>query len=386
MFDPTDSARPRLLCVVTCMPGPSFSGLAMRAWATIYALTETWAVTLLIHDHKLTPIATLDTALAKRCARVHIFHKDADLAELRAAVAGEEFAVVHLFRAAAFSTWRGIAPVLAGSPQRWLDMDDVESASNARMHVINKSGGRAVPRRNHEREALLAGQLEREIVDAMDRVFVCSAIDLPKLPAGRAVIDLLPNVRVPPERPSSPPAGDPFTLLMIGSMSYLPNEDGLGWLVTEIFPRARAMAPRPLRLLVAGHGRPGPALSAVIDGDPDIESVGFNRDLSDAYARAHVALVPIRAGGGTRIKALEAWTYRRPVVGTSIGLEGLDVTPGQEALIADEPWAFAEAIVALATDPALCERIAAAGYAHWQAHYTIDAIVPILAPGSFTPR
>ena len=85
---------------------------------------------------------------------------------------------------------------------------------------------------------------------------------------------------------------------------------------------------------------------------------------------------------GKALKAIEALAHRRPVVGTTIGLEGLGLVHGEHASFADDPWAFAEAIVAVATDAALREHLAASGHQHWQQRFTIDAIVPILAPGS----
>lgn len=377
--------RPRLLCVTHCIPAPTGSGLAMRGWATLWALTETWAVTLLVVDHHTTAVRSLASDMVRRCERVVVLPKAATPEEVCTAVAGEAFAVVHVFRAAARGIVDTIAPALTGSPQRWIDLDDIESASYARMAAIADGEARAHRLRrfqNQERQAL---RIERDLVEQFDRVFVCSALDTGKLPPGRARIDVLPNVIFPPGKVAPARNSDPFTLLLLASWSYFPNDDGLQWLLEEIWPRARAMSPRPLRLLLAGRGRPtGPNLERIAD-DPDVELLGYVQDIDGLYARADLAVVPIRAGGGTRIKAIEAFAHRRPVVGSGIGLEGLDLVHGEHTLIADDPWAFAEAIVAVASDPILRERLAATGHQHWRQRFTIDAIVPVLAPGSFAP-
>ena len=382
MPDPDASHRPRLLFLSHGIPGPTGAGLSMRAWATAWALSETWAVTLLVVDHQTTPLKLVARELEERCERVVIVPKTATAKELRAEVSGQEYDVVHVFRAAARRSLDIIAPVLAGSPRFWLDLDDVESRTYARMAGIADASEVASRDRHYTRRVQPAERAEREIVSHFDRVFVCSKDDLGNLPGGRATIDILPNIVFPPDRTAPPRDEDPFTLLMIGSWSYYPNDDGLGWLLREIWPRARALSPRPLQLLVAGRGQPTAAARASVANDPDVEWQGFVRDLDGLYARTDLALVPIRAGGGTRIKAIEALAHRRPVVGTTIGLEGLGLVHGEHASFADDPWAFAEAIVAVATDAALREHLAASGHQHWQQRFTIDAIVPILAPGS----
>jgi len=90
---------------------------------------------------------------------------------------------------------------------------------------------------------------------------------------------------------------------------------------------------------------------------PCVYLVGEIPDVTWFYRYADVVVVPVRVGGGTRIKVLEAFAHRRPVVSTSMGIEGIDAYEEMEVLLADEPDAFARQCLRLMTDPALCDRL-----------------------------
>jgi glycosyltransferase involved in cell wall biosynthesis len=101
-------------------------------------------------------------------------------------------------------------------------------------------------------------------------------------------------------------------------------------------------------------------------------------DLAPYYGQSDAVIVPLRSGGGTRIKILEAFSYGLPVVSTTIGAEGLDVTPGSDIIIADRVEAFAEQCVRIWTDDVLRRRIAAAGQELWRRKYSPTALVSAL--------
>ena len=85
-------------------------------------------------------------------------------------------------------------------------------------------------------------------------------------------------------------------------------------------------------------------------------------DLAAFYADSHIVLIPLRAGGGTKLKTLEAFAYRRPVISTRHGVRGLGAVVGEHYLHAETPMEFAEAVIRLEADPDLSERIAQAGW------------------------
>ncbi len=144
--------------------------------------------------------------------------------------------------------------------------------------------------------------------------------------------------------PTAPP--DPDTVVFFGAHNYFPNTDALRFFLGEIWPRVLAARPTA-RLRVVGPPPP-PDIAA----PPGVTIAGFVPDVVAEVGRAAVAIAPLRIGGGTRLKVIEAMALARPVVATSIGAEGLDVTTERDLLIADAPADFAQAVVRLLSQPA----------------------------------
>ena len=144
------------------------------------------------------------------------------------------------------------------------------------------------------------------------------------------------------------------TLVFVGSMDWLPNQDAVEFFVSQVLPRIRAVV--PVRFVVAG--RNPPASLRHMDG---VSVTGTVDDIRPCFRDAHVCVVPLRVGGGTRIKIFEALAMARPVISTTVGAEGLPVTDGQNILLADDPDAFASAVVRLLKDAELRQRIGQAG-------------------------
>jgi glycosyltransferase involved in cell wall biosynthesis len=160
-------------------------------------------------------------------------------------------------------------------------------------------------------------------------------------PATRVVV--APN-GVDPAAVNATPPGD--TALFVGLLSYAPNREAVTWFAREVLPRLGADAPE---VLVAGRD-PGPELDALAAATPRLRLLGFVPDLAPLYARAGVFVNPMRGGGGTRLKMLEAMAAGKAVVSTTIGAEGLALTPGRDVVVADHPDAFAGAVRALLAD------------------------------------
>ena len=133
-------------------------------------------------------------------------------------------------------------------------------------------------------------------------------------------------------------------LVFTGSMDWLPNEDGMLYFAAEILPRIRARLPG-VTLSIVGRA-PTPAVQRLAE-HPGIEVTGRVDDVRPHVAAATVYVVPLRIGGGTRLKIFEAMSMGKAVVSTTIGAEGLPVTDGRDVSIADEPEAFANAVLRL---------------------------------------
>jgi glycosyltransferase involved in cell wall biosynthesis len=147
-------------------------------------------------------------------------------------------------------------------------------------------------------------------------------------------------------------------IVMTGALYTGPNIDGATWFCDEVLPLVQASTP-DVELDIVG-AQPTDEVLAL----GRRRGVAVHADVPDVLPFLHasrVAIVPLRLGSGTRLKALEALAAGRPVVGTSIGLEGLDLVAGQHALVADDPRAFATAIVCLLGDDQLAAGLVAAG-------------------------
>ena len=142
----------------------------------------------------------------------------------------------------------------------------------------------------------------------------------------------------------------PKRIVFTGSMDWLPNVDGMEWFVEEVLPRVQARHPEATLAIV---GRtPNKAVRALAEGREDVIVTGTVDDVRPWIEEAAVYVVPLRIGGGTRLKIYEAMALGRPVVSTPVGMEGLPVADGAELLTADDPLHFAEAVCRLLDDPA----------------------------------
>ena len=146
-------------------------------------------------------------------------------------------------------------------------------------------------------------------------------------------------------------------LVFTGSMDWLPNEDGMLYFVREILPRIRQVEP-DVTVSIIGRA-PTPAVKRLAE-DKGIRVTGRVEDVRPHVAEGDVYVVPLRIGGGTRLKIFEAMAMAKAVVSTTVGAEGLPVTSGRNIVIADEPARFAQAVVHLIRDEEARRRIEAA--------------------------
>lgn len=148
----------------------------------------------------------------------------------------------------------------------------------------------------------------------------------------------------------------PGTLVFNGALTYNANYDAMGYFLSEILPRIRTVQPGT-SLTITGSTE-GVDL-ADLPGGEGVTLTGWVEDVRPHVARAWACVVPLRQGGGTRLKILEAMALGTPVVATPKGAEGLDVTPDHDILIARDPAAFAHQVLRLLREPGLRARLAA---------------------------
>lgn len=146
---------------------------------------------------------------------------------------------------------------------------------------------------------------------------------------------------------------EPMNLLFFGAPSYHPNKDGLLYFLHDILPRLRTRYPA-ITLRIVGPSVPSEISAFAGEG---VEVTGLVDDIRPYIERAAVVIVPLRIGGGTRFKVLEAMAMEKAVVSTSLGAEGIDVRDGSEILLADTADVFARQVGRLLEDDALRRRM-----------------------------
>jgi glycosyltransferase involved in cell wall biosynthesis len=160
-------------------------------------------------------------------------------------------------------------------------------------------------------------------------------------------------------------------LVFIGSMDWMPNEDGIRWFTTQVFARLQELI-AGVCLTVVGR-RPSATMRAFAAQNPAVQVTGSVADVRPYLERAAVSVVPLRVGGGTRLKIYEAMAAGVPVVSTAIGAEGLPLRHGEHLLIADTVEEQVNAIRALLSDPALAAEVAANALRYVQQNCSWDA-------------
>ncbi len=218
-----------------------------------------------------------------------------------------------------------------------LDLDDVEHVAHARQ-VLMPPVWRSKRLRLIHCASLLAEELRA--LARCRQVYLCSARDTRRfgwIDLGRR-LRVVPNTIADPYGGCRPPqAPDAPRVLYVGALTYAPNRAGLQWFVESIWPQLLARSPG-VRLTIVGQGSRDFSVPETVAESIDL--LGFVEDLAPIYAASSVVVCPLLAGGGTRIKIIEAAAHGRPVVSTTIGAEGLDFVGGESIVLADSPGDF----------------------------------------------
>lgn len=191
-------------------------------------------------------------------------------------------------------------------------------------------------------------RFEKETCRRFDAVIAVSAEDRDQMREEygvKAVFEVPTGVDTEFFRPSGSEKIDPHNVVFTGSMDWLPNEDAIRYYTDQIMPIVRRSIP-DAKLTVVGRN-PYPSLLELSRRDPSIVVTGRVEDVRPYMERAAAYVVPLRIGGGTRLKIFEAMAMEKAIVSTTVGAEGLPVTDGRELRIADTPETFADSVVDL---------------------------------------
>lgn len=176
-------------------------------------------------------------------------------------------------------------------------------------------------------------------------------------------------------QPLPPSVDTEKEILFVGSLQYLPNVDGAQFMAEDVMPEILKRCPEAVLQVV---GRRPDERTLRLHNPPSFNIVGEVDELEPWYRNCRLSIVPLRSGGGTRLKILESMAYGRPVVSTSIGAEGIDVTHGKNILIADTPEELADAVALILNRPEEGRRIAEEGRRLVEERYAWKSIADIL--------
>jgi len=279
--------------------------------------------------------------------------------QVAAAVEGEsyEIGVVEHFWCASY--WSQVAPVCRRTV---LDLHNIESILHTRCAAV-ETGPEGLAHRVFARSAL---ERERTWLPRFSEILTTSE------PDAEAVRERAPGTRVtvyPNAIPLPPlPAGEgDFAVVFSGNLEYHPNVSAVRFFRQEVWPQLRERWPALVWRLV---GKNPDAVRQWIGGDDRIEARGAVADAISELARAQIAVAPILAGSGTRLKILEAWGAGLPVVSTRLGAEGLPVEDGRDLLLADGGVEFANAVTRLIERKDLRQQLGQAGRRLLESQFT----------------
>jgi glycosyltransferase involved in cell wall biosynthesis len=390
------SAKPALLFVSPALPATTGNGLAMRAGVFLEAYARRFQVTVVVaslarqlpteplppfvqrHAHRVVSLP-LDQAVhplfqliarhrspeARRAAMRDfprprlLFYDPIGARELLATHLGQQdFKLVHAERIY-------MAPLVdsyLGKTRCVLDLDEDDARTLRRIARLLCDNGDDAAAADNDADAPKFDALAGEYLPRFDLTLVASDDEAAALRARypAAVIAAIANAI----RPAAPLAEaaqasapiEAIDFLMVGNLAYYPNADGAIFVCRDVLPRL-GHAGLPPRVTILGSAPPRSVLA--LGEQPGVTVLADVPDVAPYYAAASIAVVPIRAGGGSRIKILEAFAHGRPVVSTRIGAEGLAVIDGRHLLIADTADDFAAAAVRLRADRELAVRLTA---------------------------
>ncbi len=390
----------RLLFLAPQLPYPPRQGTAIRNWGLIKHLGVRHVVSLITFAEDGEAVAE---PLRAVCRRVVVVPKprrtladrlrtlaspQPDLAErlasaeyaraLSALLREESFDFIHI-EGLEMARYR---PLLAAAQARIVyDAHNAEHVLQRRAFETDRHQARRWPAALYS--WLQGPRLKRFEAETLRTVHAVTCVSPEDANALRALVPGLQPVLVPNGIDvesyaafAPPPAGRrPPSVTFTGKMDYRPNVDAVLWFAADVWPHIRGQQPEA-RFFIVGQKPAAPVRA--LHGRHGIVVTGAVDDVRPYIAGASVYVSPLRLGGGTRFKLLEAMALQAPIVSTAVGAEGFAVADGRELLLADSPADFAAAALRLLTDAELRLKLTAAGLECVRRHYDWSVILPAL--------
>ncbi|MFH1728364.1 MAG: glycosyltransferase [Pseudomonadota bacterium] len=399
--------KKELLFLSPVMPQASNYGLAIRAFNSIKALSSDYEITLIVFAQKdkagidQKPNTTYDFCKEivlldlkrfdfyyKKLHRLFyrlfskklfayqnsIYSKD-QKQRLEIIIKNGKFDRIHVFRI--YLVWfikkylikKEISSITC-------DLDDIESLTRNKLSKLYLKNNEKKKAQRLLLESSFYGDLEKRFLPLFDRVYVCSGLDEEILMEKYSLsnISVLPNViSIPSETQSKKPKEKTkFVFLFLGNLNYYPNIDAVNWISSKLVILMKKRADEQFEIWIAGSGNLNIKLKHTLN-IANIKYKGYIKDLGALYEKVDVIIVPINAGGGTRIKILEAMSYKKAIVSTSFGACGIDVSDGENILLADDPEAFCDCCIKLMSNNKLKSDIEKRAFNLVKSKYNVDS-------------
>jgi glycosyltransferase involved in cell wall biosynthesis len=218
-------------------------------------------------------------------------------------------------------------------------------------------------KRIKEYEAMIVAEFNSTLAVAEpDRKALIEAVTEyhPKLAAEDLPISVIPIAVDTQKIQPVPRQTDFLNILTMGTLYYPPNADGIRWFIQDVFPLVQEALP-DVKLTVVGKNPPKDFLRFSEESNGRIAITGYVPELDPYFAASTIMVIPVRAGGGMRVRILEAFARAMPVVTTTVGLEGIEAEPGLDVLVADTPDEFSRSVIDLLGNKDLQTRLAMNG-------------------------
>ena len=395
-------SRPNLLFLSQCLPYPPDSGIKIRAYHVLKQLRKDFDVTVLMFSRRNhQPDASsreagwralrelgLDTFEALRIGSEHSRARTA-WDHLRSVVTRRAY-TFYQYRSAAFR--RQLHEALSRTGVRLVHLDSIDlhgaiddlpavpltcTHPDIESNVLRQRATVATPgplRWYIRHQATLVERTERALCPTFAANLVVSELDARRLQALAPGADVVvaPNgvdtTFFTPRSNGRSPSG---RVTFVGPTFFEPNRDAVAFFLEDIWPHVRARHPSASFHMI---GRGSREDHARFSAHASVTAHDYVPDVRPHLADADCAVVPIRFGGGTRLKILDAWAMGRAVVSTSVGCEGLRAVDGQNILVRDTPAGFAEAVTEVLANPGLRSSLGECGRRTVEDLYSWDTI------------
>lgn len=369
-------SRPKLLFLCQTLPFPPDGGVAIRSYNILRLLANHYDVTALCFYRRavMRDVEASLAALRQIASRVEAFPIEQEHRKLRLLVdhlASVTSGRVYTVRAYESRSFRHrLCELLSTEAFQLVHVDSLDLS--AYLPLLSKH--RVICVHHNVESALLARRAAREpaglrrryimhqsrLMDREERMW-CARVALNVTVSQDDQEQLRRKTEVPVVVVPNGVDTDAFQpapreghgVVFVGGMTWFPNRDALEYFTADILPAIHA-SEATVPITWVGRASPGAAAEYARHG---ISLTGYVEDIRPYVYDAACYVVPLRVGGGTRLKILDAWAMGKTVVSTSIGCEGLEAVDGENIIIRDDPTEFASAVSAVLRDPALRDRI-----------------------------